>query len=157
MPLIRPACENDISRLSDLLLQVLTVHHEIRPDLFKANCRKYNDLELHALIGNELRPVFVYEDDEGIVRGYAFCVIEQHPGNNILTDIKTLYLDDLCVDQDYRGHGIGKKLFAYVKEFAKETGCHNLTLNVWAGNDSAIEFYKSLGFVPYKYGMETIL
>ena len=116
MPSIRPALEKDIPRLKDLLLQVLTVHHEIRPDLFKADCTKYNDRELAAMIGNELRPVFVYVDDDDVTQGYVFCVIEQHPGNNILTDIKTLYLDDLCVDESLRGEGIGKKLYEYAKK-----------------------------------------
>lgn len=153
----RLALEKDIPRIADLLDDVLMIHHDIRPDLFKANCRKYNDREILALIENRLRPVFVYEDDSGVVQGYAFCVLEQHPGNNILTDIKTLYIDDLCVDKNLRGSGIGRKLYEYVKYYAVEQGCHNITLNVWEGNDSAIEFYKNLGMVPYKYGMETIL
>ena len=154
---LRRAREDDLTRIAALLDQVLMVHHNIRPDLFKANCRKYNDREILALIGNDLRPVFVYEDDNGVVQGYAMCVLEQHPGNNILTDIKTLYIDDLCVDESQRGEGIGKKLYEYAREYAVEQGCHNVTLNVWEGNDSAIEFYKKLGFKPYKYGMETIL
>ena len=154
---IRRVEEKDIPRVMDLLLQVLTIHHNIRPDLFKADCRKYNERELYALFDNPLRPVFVYEDDGGTVQGYAFCVLEQHPGNNILTDIKTLYIDDLCVDEKVRGRGIGKQLFEFVKAYARENGCHNLTLNVWEGNDSSIRFYESLGFKPYKYGMETLL
>ncbi len=157
MPVIRRAQSQDLQRISDLLLQVLTIHHNIRPDLFKADCRKYNDREILALIEDDFRPVFVYEDDEGTVQGYAMCVLEQHPGNNILTDIKTLYIDDLCVDEKMRGQGIGKKLFEFVKAYAKEQGCHNVTLNVWEGNESSIAFYKNLGLVPYKYGMETIL
>lgn len=154
---LRRAKQRDIQRISDLLCQVLTIHHNIRPDLFKPDCRKYNDNEISALIEDDLRPVFVYEDDEGIVQGYAMCVLEQHPGNNILTDIKTLYIDDLCVDEHIRGQGIGKKLYEYVKAYAREQGCYNLTLNMWEGNDRAIEFYRGLGLVPYKYAMETIL
>ena len=157
MALCRRALEKDLRRIADLLDQVLTIHHNIRPDLFKGNCRKYNDREILALIEDDLRPIFVYEDDDGVVQGYAFCVLEQHPGNNILTDIKTLYIDDLCVDEKQRGSGIGKKLYEHVIEYAKGQDCHNVTLNVWEGNDSAIGFYKNLGFKPYKYGMETIL
>ncbi len=157
MAIIRRATEADIGRVSDLLLQVLTIHHNIRPDLFKPDCRKYNELELAALFGNDLRPVFVYEDENGVVQGYAMCILEQHPGNNILTDIKTLYIDDLCVDESTRGKGIGRKLYEYVKAYAKEQGCYNLTLNMWEGNEDAIRFYKGLGLKPYKYGMETFL
>lgn len=157
MSVIRRAKEQDIPRIDDLLLQVLTVHHDIRPDLFKADCRKYNDREILALIEDDLRPVFVYEDDDGVVQGYAFCVLEQHPGNNILTDIKTLYIDDLCVDEGRRGEGIGRQIYEYVKQYAKDQGCYNLTLNMWEGNDDAIRFYRNLGLKPYKYGMETLL
>ena len=157
MSVIRRACEKDIPRINDLLSQVLDVHHEIRPDLFKPDTRKYNDLQLSALLEDDLRPVFVYEDDDGVVQGYAFCVLEHPVGNNIMTPVKTLYIDDLCVDKDARGEGIGRKLFEYVKEYAKDTGCYNVTLNVWEGNGSAKEFYHRMGLVPYKYGMETIL
>ena len=157
MSLIRRACEKDIPRINDLLSQVLDVHHEIRPDLFKPDTRKYNDLQLAALLEDDLRPVFVYEDDDGVVQGYSFCVLEHPVGNNIMTPVKTLYIDDLCVDKNARGEGIGRKLFEYVKEYAKDTGCYNVTLNVWEGNGSAKEFYRRMGLVPYKYGMETIL
>lgn len=157
MPSLRRACENDIPRIMDLLLQVLTVHHNIRPDLFKGNCTKYTERQLSALIENDLRPVFVYTDESETVQGYAFCVIEEHPGSNILTDIRTLYIDDLCVDEKVRGRGIGRQLFVFVKEYARKTGCHNLTLNVWEGNESSIKFYEAMGLKPYKYGMETLL
>ena len=41
--------------------------------------------------------------------------------------------------------------------FAKENGCYNVTLNVWAGNDSALKFYQHQGLTMQKYGMEFIL
>jgi ribosomal protein S18 acetylase RimI-like enzyme len=44
-----------------------------------------------------------------------------------------------------------------VLDLARETGCYNVTLNVWAENPSAIAFYKAQGMKPQKYGMETIL
>ena len=74
-----------------------------------------------------------------------------------LTDILTLYIDDLCVDEAARGHGVGRALYEHAKAFAKDSGCYNLTLNVWAGNDSAHRFYEAMGMKPQKYGMETIL
>ncbi len=50
-----------------------------------------------------------------------------------MTDIKTLYIDDLCVDSNARGRHIGTTLFDYVMDFAKQTGCYTVTLNVWGG------------------------
>lgn len=153
---IRRAEIKDMEKICDLLNQVLEVHHNGRPDLFKSGCRKYTDPELEVLIADNQRPIFV-ADDDGVVSGYAFCIIEEHKNNNILTDIKTLYIDDLCVDEKTRGKHIGSALFEYVKGYAREIGCYNVTLNVWACNESAKAFYERLGLLPQKFGMEMIL
>ena len=71
--------------------------------------------------------------------------------------MKTLYIDDLCVDETERGQHIGKQLYDYTKEYAKQIGCNNLTLNVWEGNDSARAFYDRQGLKPLKTTMEVIL
>ena len=154
---IRKALIGDIERLSDLLGQVLDVHHNARPDIFRAGAKKYTERELTEILCDDQRPVFVYEDEERGVCGYAFCIFVQHIDNNILTDIKTLYIDDLCVDAECRGMGIGKSLYNYVVDFAKSAGCYNLTLNVWADNTSALGFCESLGLNKQKIGMEKIL
>ena len=154
---IRRAIQSDIHGIDKLLNQVLMVHHNGRPDLFKANVKKYTDDELALIIEDDLKPIFVAEGEQNEVLGYAFCVFQQHLNNNILTDIKTLYIDDLCVDEEKRGLHIGKQLYDYVVDFAKSEGCYNLTLNVWSCNESAIKFYEKCGLVPQKIGMETIL
>lgn len=133
------------------------VHHNGRPDLFKANVKKYTDEELATILADDTKPIFVSVDEENEILGYAFCIFQQHINHNILTDIKTLYIDDLCVDEERRGRHIGKQLYEYVINFAKEQGCYNVTLNVWACNESALRFYESCGLVPQKIGMETVL
>lgn len=154
--LIRRATDNDLNKINDLLQQVLTVHHNGRPDLFKKGTKKYTDDELLQIIADDNRPIFVAENDNEVV-GYAFCVFQQHLNNNILTDVKTLYIDDLCVDETKRGLHIGSTLYDYVLKFAKESGCYNVTLNVWSCNQKALKFYERLGLAPQKIGMEKIL
>lgn len=154
---IRRAKITDIHGLNKLLMQVLMVHHYGRPDLFKPNAKKYTDEELKLIIEDDATPIFVGVDDNDEVLGYAFCKFIQHIDNNILTDIKTLYIDDLCVDEDKRGMHIGKQLYEYVLAFAKESECYNVTLNVWSCNESAMKFYEKCGLVPQKVGMEVIL
>ena len=154
--IIRRAKESDLNTINRLLCQVLTVHHNGRPDIFKPNSKKYTDEELLEIIADDERPIFVAED-EGEVTGYAFCIIQQHKDNNILTDIKTLYIDDLCVDESARGQHIGKELYEYVLDFAKKEGFYNLTLNVWSCNKDALKFYEKMGLTPQKIGMEKIL
>lgn len=154
---IRRACEKDMNGINKLLCQVLDVHHKGRPDLFKGDAKKYTDSELLNIINDDGKPIFVAADENETVLGYAFCIFQQHIGNNILTDIKTLYIDDLCVDENIRGKHIGKSLYEYVLDFAKESGCYNVTLNVWACNESALKFYEKCGLAPQKIGMEKIL
>lgn len=154
---IRRAEEKDMKGINKLLCQVLMVHHNGRPDLFKADAKKYTDEELKAILKDDSRPIFIGVDEEEHVLGYAFCVFQQHLNNNILTDIKTLYIDDLCVDETLRGHHIGRKLYDHVLAFAKEQGCYNVTLNVWFCNESAMKFYEKCGLTPQKIGMEQIL
>ena len=150
--MIRQANIVDIPRLIDLLHQVDMVHHRLRPDLFKPNTTKYSEQELALLLNNETKPIFVYDD--GDVLGYAFCQIAEVKNDRLLQDRKTLYIDDLCVDESARGKHIGKALFDYVRDYAKSIGCHAITLNVWTGNDSAIRFYQNMGMHPQKIGME---
>ena len=154
---IRRATAADIEGIDKLLYQVNMVHHNGRPDLFKAGGRKYTDEQLLALLADDTRPVFAAVDEAGHVLGYAFCILQQHPDDNILTDIKTLYIDDLCVDEALRGRHLGCRLYEAVKAFAKEQGCYNLTLNVWSCNPKAMGFYEHCGLKPQKVGMETIL
>lgn len=155
--LIRRAENIDIPKINDLLRQVCLVHHNGRPDLFKYGAQKYADEELIQIISDDEKPVFVAVDKDNTVLGYVFCIFERHINDNILTDVKTLYIDDLCVDESLRGKHIGKQLYDYAVSFAKENGCYNLTLNVWNCNDSAMKFYEKCGLKPQKTHLETIL
>lgn len=154
--MVRLAVEKDIPKIGDLLSQVDLVHHKGRPDIFKIG-KKYSDEELSELLRDENRPILVAVNESDEVLGYCFGIYQQHTDSSVLTDIKTLYIDDLCVDEALRGQHIGKELYRAALELAKENGCYNLTLNVWSCNPSAIKFYESCGLVPQKIGMEKIL
>ena len=96
-------------------------------------------------------------DEQNNVLGYALCIINESVGDSALTDIKTLYLDDLCVDEKIRGNHIGEKIYNAVIEYAEKIGCYNVTLNVWACNERAMKFYERCVLKPQKIGMEKIL
>lgn len=153
---VRMAEEKDIERMHELLTQVNLVHHKGRPDLFKCG-RKYTDEQLREILRDKKRPIFAAVDENDCLLGYAFCIFQQHLNDNILTDIKTLYIDDLCVDETKRGLHIGSTLYNAVLDFAREQGCYNVTLNVWSCNESAMKFYENCGLRPQKVGMEVIL
>ena len=154
-PMIRNITKEDIPRVIELLHQVNMVHHVIRPDLFKPHTTKYNEQELEAMLDNENKPIFVYDD--GMVLGYAFCQISEVRNDQLLEDIKTLYIDDICVDEAARGRHVGKALYEYVRNYARSVGCNNITLNVWEGNEPALRFYKNMGMQVQKTTMEIVL
>jgi ribosomal protein S18 acetylase RimI-like enzyme len=153
--MVRKAEKRDIDAIIKLLHQVNMVHYEKRPDLFKPYTTKYDEQELEALLGDDSKPIFVYDDGE--VLGHAFCQISEVKNHRLLQDAKTLYIDDICVEETARGRHIGQSLYEYVRDYARSIGCYNITLNVWEGNDSALSFYRSMGMQVQKTGMETIL
>ena len=154
---VRKATEKDIPKILDLLVQVDMVHHNGRPDIFKGPATKYDEEELRAVIHNEETPVFVCVDETNIPLGHAFCIHRQVVGDSVLTDIRTLYLDDICVDNDARGKHVGKTLYDYVVAYAKKQGFYNVTLNVWTCNQAAMKFYEAMGLKPQRIVMEMIL
>ena len=153
---IRLAQTGEIPGMIRLLQQVGAVHHQIRPDLFRAGAQKYHEADLEQLLKDPLRPIFAAVE-EGRLLGYCFCIIEEVRDNPVLLDDKTLYIDDLCVDETIRGRHVGRALYDYAKAYAEETGCRSITLNVWCGNDSAMAFYEKRGLKPRKIYMEAVL
>ena len=154
---VRRAEKKDIPRMLELLVQVCMVHHNGRPDLFNGPATKYSEAELEELLQDPQRPIFAAVDENDILQGYAFCISEQIVGDSVRTDIRTLYIDDICVDETVRGQHIGRTLYEHVLAYARENGYYNVTLNVWACNKNAMRFYESCGMQPQKVGMEVIL
>ena len=170
--MVRKAGKRDIQAIIELLHQVNMVHHVLRPDLFKPNTTKYDEQELETLIGDDSRPVFVFDaesprtnggmasargQEESKILGHAFCLVTEVKDDKLLQDIKTLYIDDICVDEKARGKHVGKALYEYVRDYAQSIGCNNITLNVWDGNDAALNFYKNMGMKVQKTTMEIAL
>jgi len=154
---IRRAEEKDIEKLIVLLQEVLEIHAALRPDIFISGTTKYTAEELQQMILDDEKPIYVAVDDEDAVMGYAFCQIKDYPASNNTHPFRSLYIDDLCVDETCRGQHIGEALFEYVKAEAKRLDCYEVGLNVWAGNTKAEKFYEKMGMKPRSTQMEYIL
>ena len=111
MLFVRCAVEADIPALMALLVQVNRVHYEGRPDLFKP-ATKYTEDDLRRIFQNDELPVFVCVDDDDRVLGHGFCVFQQHVNSNLLTDVKTLYIDGVAYK--ILSFRVGTDGFAYV-------------------------------------------
>ena len=153
---IRFAKPQDVPGIIKLLQQVGRVHHEGRPDLFRATAQKYGPSQVLEMMDKPDAPIFVAVEENKVL-GYGFCVMEKYQQNTVMNDRLTLYIDDLCVLEEYRGKHIGTAIYHEIIRYAKACGCYNVTLNVWSCNESAMKFYESLGMQPQKVGMEAII
>ena len=154
--MIRFAKNKDIPQILELLRQVNKVHYDGRPDVFKLGT-KYGEKELEEILSLENKPILVFTDKADNVKGYCFCIVKIQEDTRLLQGMKTLYIDDLCVDESCRGQGIGTALYNSAIKLAKELDCYNLTLNVWSCNPTALAFYQKQGLLPQKTIMEKIL
>lgn len=150
---IRFATERDIPGILALLQQVGEVHHRIRPDIFRTGAQKYDTDALLALFKDPTRPVFVATDADSVL-GYCFCIHRPCQDHVVFADRHELYIDDLCVDESCRGTGIAAALYRHTQNYAKETGCTVITLNVWCGNERAQRFYEKMGMTQRNITME---
>ncbi len=155
--IIRRAEKKDLEGVNSLLRQVLYVHHVDRPDIFKAVGKKYRDDELLGIMADDSTPLFVAVDENDKVLGHLFTIVQEVKNHSSLEDMKTLYIDDICIDENHRGEYIGKALYEFALKYAERIGCYNVTLNVWAENKKALGFYEAMGLKVQKYGMEKIL
>ena len=152
---IRKIEEADFNGIKKLVFQIHKLHIENRPDI-------YNDIDpfdrtyFDFLMKDERTIALVYEMDGNIV---GFCVVTlREPSKNPLMKARNIaYMEDLCVDENYRKKGIGKSLFDEIKIQARDKGSNILELMVWSFNINAIDFYKGLDMTCRSHIMELIL
>lgn len=153
---IRFAKMEDVPGILSLLRQVGRVHYEGRPDLFRSNAQKYVASQVLSMMESPATPIFVAVEEDKVL-GYGFCMVKEIRQDPVLKDCVSLYIDDLCVDENCRGQHVGTALYQHICTYAKMRKCYNVTLNVWCCNESAMRFYEKCGLKPQKIGMETIL
>ena len=153
---IRFAKEQDVGGILELLRQVGHVHHVGRPDIFRGDAQKYGASQVLAMLDDPTTPILVAAEGDKVL-GYGFCMLKKYEKDPVIRDHTTLYIDDLCVDENCRGQHVGSTIYRQILRYAKSLGCYNVTLNVWSCNPSAMAFYEAMGLKPQKVGMETSL
>lgn len=154
---IRKAQLSDIPKILDLLSQVLETHAKIRPDIYISGTTKFTEQQLDAMIESEENNIYVAENESGDVVGHLFFRIKNQPVSNNMRQFSSLFIEDLCVDENARRKHVGKALFEFAKAEAKRRGCYEITLVAWNGNDPANAFYQNMGMTPKEIMYEQIL
>ena len=155
--IIRKAKEKDIPRILELLEQVLQIHADIRPDIFIPGTTKYTIDELRELLKHKEKPIYVAVDEDDVCVGYAFCQLQEQPFSNNMVPFKTFLLMIFVSVKRFEVSMLAKVCLNIVKNEAKQIGCYEVTLNVWAGNTSAEKFYEKMGMRTKERQMEYIL
>ncbi len=78
--------------------------------------------------------------------GYAIVAKPDLPGADAMRDLE---LKRIYLLGRYQGGGIGKRLLNEAVAHAKSVSAQRLLLGVYAGNDSAIAFYRRYGFTHF--------
>ena len=143
--IIRCAQQSDCAKIRPLQKEIADLHNAGRPDLFKTEARYYTEEDFAEKLGDPLHYIFIAEDSEGKVVGYAFAWVIEYRNHPTYRDFDCFYIDDICVLSSHRRQGIGRRLFEKCREAAAERGCKMMDLGVWGFNSDAIAFYESLG------------
>lgn len=148
--IIRDMEIKDYNGIDKLMKQVHSIHVDNRPDLYVELEHPLSKNEFEEFVQNNNVISIVAEDDREII---GLCIVSIRNKSGMI-DKKIAYMDDLCVDEKFRGIGIGKKLFEFATDIAKKKGAERLDLMVWSFNKRAINFYKELGMKPQRYIFE---
>lgn len=136
--MIHPATLADVPVILELIRE-LAVYEKLESDAVA----KPEDLATH-LFGPRPYAECLLADEAGMVVGFAlffhnYSTFRGKPG---------IYLEDLFVKPEYRGHGHGKALFAELARLAVERDCARLEWAVLDWNAPSIAFYERLGAHP---------
>lgn len=132
---IRPACADDLPLIAQLIRALAAYEklaHEVRFDEAVLGAKLFGPRPYAEVIIGEV---------DGAAQGFAlffhnFSTFEGKPG---------VYLEDLFVQPEARGSGLGKALLARLAAIAVERDCARLEWSVLDWNEPAIGFYKKLG------------
>ena len=138
---------DDVNRLAR---QVHEMHVQWRPDLFQMPEELFPEERLSELVKN--RELYVAKMG-GAVAGY--CLLKMRMSNDIgRVPRKVMVIDQLCVDEALRNHGIGTQMMEEVRVLARAFGCTDLQLGVYPQNDEAVSFYQKCGFMIRSIDMQ---
>lgn len=82
------------------------------------------------------------------IDGVPGGVVAVHPDSDYFTGHPRAYVDILVVASKAEGLGVGRALMQHVEGWARQRGCIEVVLDVFAGNAGAIAFYERGGYRP---------
>ena len=147
------ATKNNIQDIIFLNSFVQKIHANNYPDLFKS-LPDDNDITsfYNEILDKEENYILLaVKGDKAI--GYLWAELQQKPENPFKYEQKQVYIHQIAVDEESRGHGTGYALLSKLESIAKQNGITNFALDSWIFNKDAHSFFEQLGFTTYKINM----
>ena len=151
--MVRFAEEKDLNIINELRKQVNDIHVEGRPDVFKAGFGTEIRDFAKVIMNGENSDIIVVERN-GVICGMV-CVDYVNKPETPYSKARSFYhVQEIAVDVNYRRQGVAKELLEFMITDAKKRKLGKIELDVWEFNDSAIEFYRAVGFRQTRRWME---
>ena len=149
---IRLAKKSDYESVIKIMSQVQDMHVEWRPDIYKHNDNLIPQEVFEKIIENDTFYVAVNQDSVVGVLEIVYRHVESP--SHVTRDF--IFVDTMAIDENYRGMGIGHKMFDFLKQIKAEKNLDGIELQVNAKNSVAYEMYKKYGFTEKSINMELL-
>ena len=148
--MIELATAKDRAEVNRLARQIHQLHVDWRPDIYQMPEELFSEEQFQELVGT--RQMYVGKLN-GIVVGYAILKIREYNWPAVVYR-RVMVLDQLCVEETLRGHGLGTAMMEDIRALAKAFGCTDMQLGVYPQNDAAVSFYQKCGFMIRSINMQ---
>lgn len=149
----REAKKEDLNQVVEIIEQIQRLHYEARHDIFKKKTKEEIQKEAAQMIENKESNVIVAVIENEIY-GVLICRKKEVINHRNLKDSRSLWIDDLGVNEKYRRLEIGRELMKQAEKLAKKLNCKTITLNCWSFNENALRFYEKQGMTNQRIIME---
>lgn len=151
--MVRFANKQDLTQINKIREQVNRLHVNARPDIFRAGFGKEMEDLVYSMLNDTDKSIIVAER-EGTICGIACVEYIIKPQSPYSFERKIYRISEFGVDEAFQRQGVGRELFAFIKQDAKEKNFSKIELDVWEFNQSAVKFYEAVGFQQYRRFLE---
>ena len=141
--MIELARPQDRAAVSRLARQIHGMHVAWRPDIYEMVEERFPQEYFDRAV--QRRELYVAVLEQQVV-GYVLLSFRNAAWPGVVSR-RIMCIDEFCVEESLRRHGIGTQMLSEIKVLAKAFGCTDLQLSVYPQNDDAVGFYQKNGFM----------
>lgn len=153
---VKLADESELNNINELRKQLFDFHAREKTQIFKPGCAQELQDSIYDTWKDPQQDIIVAVQDETIC-GYAVLHHIMASETPVMLERDFLNVDEICVDEAFRGRGAAKAMIGFIRQYAEKKGFHSIELNVYEFNQRALAIYEAAGFHTYKRSMELMI